>query len=46
MSGKGKPEPPPVDDGHDRPIEPLGNNETPADDDLKEDDDDGENRPS
>lgn len=53
MSGKGKPEPPLVDDRHDRLIEPLGNKETPieddveqAEDDLKEDEDDGKKRPS
>ena len=53
MNDKRKPEPALVDDRHDRLIEPLGDKETPieddveqADDDLKEDEDDGKKRPS
>ncbi|MDO9381662.1 MAG: hypothetical protein Q7T86_02245 [Hyphomicrobiaceae bacterium] len=53
MNDKKKPEPPLVDDRHDRLIEPLGDKETPieddveqADDDLKQNKDDGKTRPS
>lgn len=53
MGDNKKPEPPLIDDRHDRLIEPLDDKETPieddveqADDDLKENEEDGENQPS